>query len=477
MLGIPAELEQKIVSRLSWTAIKALARASKASRNAARRRVVSLEWHNRDAPLPVADLRQAFPAARRLELRAVGGSASDMRAFLAVNSAFLPQLQHLLVQVVSADNVEPLLAAIVMQCPRLQCLNLWDRALPQLRPLAGLKQLTRLQLGLGHKFSYSALTSAISSITGLRELSVWDFESHSSELRCTTALQRLSRLELILATFHQLDLGCLAAMPSLRSLRFDYCEFEDEPSSLSRLTMLEELALVGCNDTVDEPFQLPLSALAALTSLRSLDLDSRSIPQDLDQQALQQLRPVLAGLGRLSLGRICGVGDPQLLGCIGCTQLEFGGFDGCAEPAAGTGPPLPCVSSLRLTSRAPQLEPLVLLQRGLTSLGLLHSTDAASCEQLSRAFPQLRVLQLGSTSSALGPSSEPSAAGLAHLGALQHLEHLHLVYPRIKPSQLQQPAAAARPGSGRVQPRRGALEPAACERAGGGAGRPGGHGH
>jgi hypothetical protein len=396
MFGIPAELEQEIVSRLSWTAIKALACASKASRDAARRRVVSLEWDDRSGPLPVTDLSQAFPAARRLALRALGGSASDMRAFFAANSAFLSQLQHLLVQVVSADNVDPQLAALSAQCPRLQCLDLWDLALPELQPLAGLTQLTRLQLGLGHKFSYSALTSAISSITGLRELSVWDFESHSSELRGTTALQRLSRLEFFSARFYQLDLGCLAAMPSLRSLRFYYCEFEDKPSSLSRLTMLEELALVTCNDTitVDEPFQLPLGALAALTSLRSLVLDSRDLPQDLDQQALQQLRPVLAGLGRLSLGRICGVGDPQLLGWISCTRLQFIGFQDCAEPAAGAGPPLPCVSSLRLTSDAPQLEPLVLLQRGLTSLGLLHSTDA-SCEQLSRAFPQLRVLQLG----------------------------------------------------------------------------------
>jgi hypothetical protein len=148
---------------------------------------------------------------------------------------------------------------------------------------------------------------------------------------------------------------------------------------------------------------------------------------------------VLAGLGRLSLGRICGVGYPQLLSCIGCTQLEFRGFVGCAEPAAGAGPALPSVSSLRLTSGAPLLDPLVLRQAGLTSLGLLHSTGA-SCEQLSRAFPQLRVLQLGWGSS-YNPSSEPSSAGLAHLGALQHLQHLHLVHPQLEPSQLQQLAA------------------------------------
>jgi hypothetical protein len=289
------------------------------------------------------------------------------------------------------------------------------------------------------------LTSAISGITGLRELGVGFFDSSSSsnELRGTTALQRLSRLEFILADFYQQqDFACLAAMPSLRSLRFGGCSFHDKPSSLSCLTMLEELALVGCNEIIDaEPFQLPLSTLlAALTGLRSLDLGSGDIPEGLDQQALQQLSPVLAGLGRLSLGYICGVGDPQLLGCIGCcTQLEFGGFYGCAEPAAGAGPPLPCVSSLRLTSHAPQLDPLVLLQRGLTSLGLLHSTDA-SCEQLSRAFPQLRVLQLG-FGGASDPSSEPSAAGLARLGALQHLQHLHLVRPQLKPSQLQQLSA------------------------------------
>ena len=97
MLGIPAELDQDRVSRLRWPAIKALARASKAARDAARRRVVSLEWGHKDAPLPVTDLRRAFPAARRLALRALGGSASDLRAFLAANSAFLSQLQHLLV--------------------------------------------------------------------------------------------------------------------------------------------------------------------------------------------------------------------------------------------------------------------------------------------------------------------------------------------------------------------------------------------
>jgi hypothetical protein len=369
-----------------------------------------------------------------------------MRAFVAANSAFLSQLQHL--QLLDADPneaIELLLAAIVMQCPRLQRLDLEYLALasaqpPELQPLAGLTQLTRLQLGLKFQLRYSDLTSAISGITGLRELSVWDFDTKrvSSELRGTTALQRLSRLEFFAANFYpQQDFGCLAAMPSLRSLRFDDCDFHDEPSSLSRLTMLEELALVACTaDTTDEPFQLPLSALAALTSLRSLDPGGRDISQDLDQQALQQLRPVLAGLGRLRLGRICGVGDPQLLSCIGCTQLEFRGFEDCAEPAAGAAPPLPSVSSLRLTSCAPLLEPLVLLQVGLTSLGLLHSTDA-SCEQLSRAFPQLRVLQLGWAC----PSSEPSAAGLAHLGALQQLQQLHLAHLRLEPSQLQQLSA------------------------------------
>jgi hypothetical protein len=332
-----------------------------------------------------------------------------------------------------------LLVSIAPLCPRLQRLDALHITLPELQPLAALTCLTRLQLSLGYQRSYSALTSAISGITGLRALSVVCLvSSSSSELCGTTALQRLSRLEISDAVFdHQQDFGCLAAIPSLRCLRFECCELREEPSSLSRLTMLEELALVGCYQYPLAPFQLPLGTLAALTSLRSLDLGSRDRPQDLDQQALQQLRPMLAGLGRLSLGRICGVGDPQLLGCFGCTQLEFRGFTGCADPAAGAGPPLPCVSSLRLTSNSPQLlDPLVLLQAGLTSLGLLHSTDA-SCQQLSRAFPQLRVLQLG-WASACGPSSEPSSAGLAHL---QHLQQLHLVYPQLKASQLQQLAA------------------------------------
>jgi hypothetical protein len=435
MLGTPADLEQEIVSRLSWTAIKALARASKAGRDAARRRVASLEWgrgHGR-TPLPVTDLRQAFPSARRLVLRALGGAASDVQAFLAANSALLAQLQHLRVDSGVTQAMVPLLGTIAAQCPRLQCLDVQYLAFPQLQPLAGLSHLTRLKLDLGHQLRYSALTSAISGIASLRELRVCAFDSSSSSELCgTTALQRLSRLEIIGADFYpRQDLGCLAAVTSLRCLRFTCCLFIDEPVSLSRLTMLEELGI----DAV--PFQLPLSALAALTRLRSLDLDSSGIPQDLDQQALQQLRPVLAGLGRLSLGRIRGVGDPQLLGCIGCTLLQFAGFEGCAEPAAGAGPPLPSVSSLLLlTSRAPQLDPLVLRQAGLTSLGLLHSSDA-TCEQLSSAFPQLRVLQL----SALSPSSELSAACLAHLGALQHLQQLCLVYPQLKPAQLQQLSA------------------------------------
>jgi hypothetical protein len=99
------------------------------------------------------------------------------------------------------------------------------------------------------------------------------------------------------------------------------------------------------------------------------------------------------------------------------------------------------VSSLRLTTSALRLDPLVLRQAGLTSLGLLYSTDA-SCQQLPSAFPQLRVLQLGwgwgySSRASWGPS----AAGLAHLGALQHLQQLHLVHPQLEVFQLQQLSA------------------------------------
>ena len=172
MLGIPAELEQEVVSRLSWPAIKALARASKASRDAARRRVMSLEWGDGSAPLPVTDLRRAFPAARRLGLGALGGRASNMEAFLAANSALLSQLQHLQLYRGVNQAMEHLLAAIVMQCPRLQCLDVQHLDLPELQPLAGLTQLTRLQLGIPHQLGFSALTSAISGITGLRELGV-----------------------------------------------------------------------------------------------------------------------------------------------------------------------------------------------------------------------------------------------------------------------------------------------------------------
>jgi hypothetical protein len=449
MLRLPAELDQDIVSRLSWAAIKALARASKAARDAARRGVVSLEWGHWTAPLPAADLRQAFPSARRLVLKAALGYSGyiELEAFLAVNAAVLSQLQHLQLDGEAREAVAAM-GTIGAQCPRLQCLEVLQAlALPEhLQPLAALTQLTRLQVRLGshQQLSYSALTSAISSITGLRELSAWGFVSGiSSELRGTTALRRLSRLEFVGAEFCeqlQQDFGCLAAIPSLRALHLHECSSMWQPSSLSHLTMLEELALLGCM-LAYTPFQLPISALAALTRLRSLDLDSRKRPQDLDQQALQELRPMLAGLGRLSLGgRIRGVGDLQLLGCIGCTQLEFLGFEGCAEPAAGAGPPLPGVSSLRLTSRVPQpLDPLVLRQAGLTSLGLLHCTDA-SCEHLPRAFPQLRVLQLG-WRGVVGGAAELSAAGLAHLGALQHLQQLHLVHPQLKPSQLQQLSA------------------------------------
>ena len=86
------------MSSRSGTAIKALARASKASRDAARRRGVSLEWNDWNAALPVTDLRQAFPSARRLALPpAAYRSASDQafEAFLSANGAFLSQLQHL----------------------------------------------------------------------------------------------------------------------------------------------------------------------------------------------------------------------------------------------------------------------------------------------------------------------------------------------------------------------------------------------
>jgi hypothetical protein len=447
MLGIPAELEEEIVSRLSWSAVKALARVSKAGCDAARQRVLSLEWDYRSGPPPLVDLLMMFPAARRLALAA--SDTSGPQGFFAAKGPFLAQLEHLqLFGMESAAVVDRvlLLDTIAAQCPRLQDLDALGTFFPQLQPLAALTQLTRLQLdgSESHRHSYSALTSAISGLTGLK-LHAWDFDiNSSSELRGTTALQRLSRLELNVNG--QADFGCLAAIPSLRCLRLTECLFEDEPSSLSRLTMLEELAL-DCGNA-GKPFQIPIGALAALTSLRSLELHHSTWlnstlafkRKDLGQQQLQQLQHMLAGLDRLSgLGRIHGVGDPQLLGCIGCTQLEFEGFEGCAEPAAGAAPPLPRLSSLRLTSRQQQLDPLVLLQRGLTSLSLRHVTDA-SCQQLPQAFPQLRVLQLG-CGRCWRPSPGPSAAGLAHLGALQQLQQLHLVHPQLKLPELQQLAA------------------------------------
>ena len=90
MLGLPAELQQQIVSRLSWTAAKALARASRAARDAARRGVASLEWHDRAAPLLLTDLRLAFPSARCLVLRAFGGGPTHAPALLGAHTALPP---------------------------------------------------------------------------------------------------------------------------------------------------------------------------------------------------------------------------------------------------------------------------------------------------------------------------------------------------------------------------------------------------
>jgi hypothetical protein len=78
---------------------------------------------------------------------------------------------------------------------------------------------------------------------------------------------------------------------------------------------------------------------------------------------------------------------------MGCTNLCFGGFHGCAAPAGDT-PLLPSsVVRLQLT-RPGALCPLVLRQAGLTSLSLQGKCSDAECRALAGAFPQLRALQL-----------------------------------------------------------------------------------
>jgi hypothetical protein len=124
-----------------------------------------------------------------------------------------------------------------------------------------------------------------------------------------------------------------------------------------------------------------------LAPLPSLDIGSNTYnPEDLDEGQLRQLQRVLGGLDKLTLGCFTGVQDAALLASMGCTDLCFGGFQGCAEPAGDT--PLLPSSVVRLQlNRQAALCPLVMRQAGLTSLSLQGKCSDADCQALAGAFP------------------------------------------------------------------------------------------
>jgi hypothetical protein len=191
---------------------------------------------------------------------------------------------------------------------------------------------------------------------------------------------------------------------------------------------------------------LPTSVIAAaLTNLTSLDIASSGyMAEDLDQGQLQQLQRVLRGLDKLALGCFTGVQDAALLASMGCTDLCFGGFRGCAAPAGGA-PLLPSsVVRLQLTRQA-ALCPLVLRQADLTSLRLAEEgCSDADREALAGAFPQLQALRFDRRNS--GDQPGIIAAGLAHLSALRHLQQLGMErpFPALQPTELRALAGITR---------------------------------
>jgi hypothetical protein len=316
-----------------------------------------------------------------------------------------------------------------------------------------LTRLTRLELDFvpcGVRCTYAAFVSAISSIRGLRDLDIASIDvlPPTSQEATTAPFRSLTRLQLCRGNFAGgVELDRLAGLTSLQTLSIAASDFNGSISSLSRLTQLEALAF-RVNKGRLGVYELPTSSIAALTNLTSLDigrpsLSSPQAPVHLDQAQLQQLQPVLGGLNRLKMGCFRGVQDAALLEGIGCTDLRCGGFEGCAEPPPGSGRLLPSVASLQLWG---PLCPMVLRQAGLTSLSLLGDCSDDDCRALACAFPQLRALQL-----ACPGEGRPgiSAAGLAHLSALQQLQQLGLVVPdRIGAAELR--ALASLPGVRRL---------------------------
>jgi hypothetical protein len=427
-----------VIARLSWAALKSLALACKAARAACFERVGALRWCHGKDELPGVDLSAAFPSATRLVLGVWRGRSSSPATFLDANHALLAQQES----IDAEHNFEDLLLDTVAQrCPRLTSLQLLPdfKCSSSLLHLPALTQLTWLELNLDN-CSFGAFISAASSISGLRDLSVGDVRlEDASSLRGTTTLQRLTRLELYVVNITgSVEFGCLAPLPSLRALCFEACEIKQALNSISHLTQLEALAFI-CNEQFADDFVVPIGGIAALTNLTSLDIGSSDfMPEDLDQGRLQQLQGVLRGLDKLTLDCFTGVQDAALLASMGCTDLCFGGFRGCAAPAGGA-PLLPSsVVRLQLTRHA-WLCPLVLRQADLTSLSLGAEAGCsdADCEALAGAFPQLRALQLKWLYDASQPAGI-TAAGLAHLSALRHLQQLGLVRPflALHPAEL-----------------------------------------
>jgi hypothetical protein len=438
MLGLPAELECEVIARLSWAARKSLAQACKAARAACFERVGALRWeHHKDAP-PGVDVSGALPSATRLALGGLSGGfrAFSPAAFLDANHALLAQLERIDVLDELHNFEDLLLATLAQRCPRLTSLQLPPGIFSHswaLRHLAALTQLTRLELHLDN-CSYSAFISAAHGISGLRELSLHDVRlKDTGSLRGTTTFQRLTRLEFCSVNIAGgVDFGCLSPLLSLRALCFYYCHIE--PHSLSRLTQLASLTIIDNNDDNDD-FELPTSGIASLTNLTSLDIGS-SAYLDLDQGQLRRLQRVLGGLDKLALGCFTGAQDAALLASMGCTDLRFRGFQDCAAPAGGASLLPNSVVRLQLT-RPGALCPLVLRQAGLTSLSLARGSSDAECRSLAGAFPQLRALRLSWPLGASQPAGI-TAAGLAHLCALRHLQQLSLVrpFPALQPAEL-----------------------------------------
>jgi hypothetical protein len=437
---LDVELQRAILDLAGARAAKRLRGASRAARTLVNSRVERIRLSAGDvATLPLR-LHERFPRLARLGLArgADGGLAPDTFADFAM--AELAPLSSLVELDLRACKSLGTAAAVALRdcCPQLQRLNLGSTgaggssftcaaplchgcnpgATPITAPSAGpagvaspyalqvLASLTRLTLLNLSNTAVSAGLQQLTSLQGLEWLNLMDCEGVTdAHLQPLSALTGLTWLD---ASHTSVAGSSLAALTSLRRLDLFSCSSLDA-AALSDVAQLTRLTLLDLSRSATGAQPAQLAQLAQLTNLQDLRLWGHTI------------RGHAAALLQLPrLGELCadGVAVPLGQDLSGCaiTRLVLE-----VPTAAGLQalPQLPTLQSLIICTAHSGLS-CISVQTQLTELavGRLEGVQASELAAALRGLKQLQALELG----------HAGCFDMACLGAVAGLQQLQVLW-------------------------------------------------